>query len=395
MTYQTKEIRKFLDELSAPNIAVIGLVGVGKSSLINAVFGERTAPVGAGKAITTEYTKYSPKICTGDSTLKLPVNLYDSPGYEAGREESVFVKKTFDFLEKKSRQGKEEQIHLVWYVVSAPGARLKQFDIDIIEEINKQHIPAIIVLSQCDRASPEEKSRLREVIEETKFSKVYETVEVAASPLILSAGNDPRTICEPFGINEILDRTEALLPEIYSEALIVSQVVAVKEKRQVAWKRVENATVGCFSIGTTPIPLSAPSAAIGALVYMYRQIMIIYGYKHDLIIGISAGITVGGFITLFLDASLDLFSLVLPGISVLTGTTAAIFTFSSGIAFIKACERLAINKVRGSDDEIKEQLRKFFKEEFQRISSEQIEFSQENYRDDLRRVKQRFIDDEI
>ena len=392
MIDQTED-RTFLDELSAPNIAVIGLIGVGKSSLINAVFGEETAPVGAGRSITTEYTKYSPQIYTGDSTLKLPVILYDSPGYEAGKEESVFVRKTFNFLEEKSRQGKQEQIHLVWYIVSAPGARLKQFDIDIIEEINQKNIPVIIVLSQCDRASPEERSELKRVIEETNFSKVYETVEVAASPLILPG--DERRICEPFGINEIIHLTKELLPEIYSEAFIVAQVVDIKAKRKVAWKCVENATVGCLSIGMAPIPLSAPVTGIGALSYMYRQIMVIYGYKHDLLVGISGGLTTGGIITLTLDAGLDLFSWVFPGISILTGTTVAIFTFLSGLAFIRTCERLAINKVRGSNDEIKRQLRKVFQAEFSKISSEKIEFSLENYRDELKRVKERFIDDEI
>lgn len=398
MTNQTEQIREFLDKLSAPNIAIIGLVGVGKSSLINAVFGEGTAPVGAGRSVTREYTKYSPQVSTADSTLKLPVNLYDSPGYEAGKEEAVFVRQTFNFLKEKSRQGKEEQIHLVWYVISAPGARLTQFDIDILEEINKQNIPVIIVLSQCDRASLNEKSKLKEVIRKTNFSKVYETIEVAASPLMLPDRDDPnkeKPICDPFGINEIFNLTEGLLPEIYSDALIIAQVVDIEAKKEVAWKYVQDATLGCFGVGATPIPLSAPGAVIVSLGYMYNRILVVYGHtKYRLLLGIS-GITLGGFITLVVDGALDLFSLVFPGISILTGSTAAVFTLLSGMAFIRTCERLAINEIYGSDDEIKEQLRKIFREEFRKVSSVTMEVSRDNYKEEIQKVKNRFINNEI
>ena len=170
------EVKRYLDNLSSPNIAVIGLTGVGKSSLINKIFGNNIAMTGAGRAVTTQYTKYSPNAFDID----LPVTLYDSPGYEPGNEQEYFVKKTIDFLKEKNRQGKAEQIHLIWYLISASAARLTQADIDLLEEINNNYIPAIIVLSKCDIAQVHEKEEVKKVIEDTKFSKVYTIVEVAA-----------------------------------------------------------------------------------------------------------------------------------------------------------------------------------------------------------------------
>ncbi|NEQ36834.1 MAG: hypothetical protein F6K40_11315 [Okeania sp. SIO3I5] len=383
MIEQENEVKKVLDNLPAPNIAVIGLTGVGKSSLINAIFGSNIADTGAGKAITHQYTKYSPNAFDID----LPVNLYDSPGYEPGYEQEDFVKKTIDFLKEKNRQGKEEQIHLIWYVISASAARLTQVDINILEEINHNYIPAIIVLSKCDIAQPSEKEQLKKVIAEAGFSKVYKTVEVAASPLTLPNG---QYICEPFGMKELVNLTAELLPQIYLDAFIVAQIVDIESKRELAWKYIREASFACFGAGATPIPLTAPTAAIGALAYMYNQIIIIYGHTNKSLLLAISGITLGGVLTVVTDGLIDLFSLTFPGISILTGGAAATFTAVSGMAFTNTCEKLAIEKLTGSETEIQQQLREIFQEEFSKYSSLRISTP-----DDLDRIRRDFIDNKM
>ncbi|NEO55561.1 MAG: GTPase domain-containing protein [Okeania sp. SIO3B5] len=383
MIEQENEIKKVLDNLSAPNIAVIGLTGVGKSSLINKIFGNNIATTGAGRAITTEYTKYSPSAFDID----LPVSLYDSPGYEPGIEQGAFVKKTIDFLKYKNRQGKEEQIHILWYLINASTARLTQADIDIIEKINHNHIPAIIVLSKCDIAQPAEKEQVKKAIEETMFSKVYKIVEVAASPLTLPNGE---YICEPFGMKELVNLTSELLPKTYSDALIVAQIVDIESKRKLAWKYIREASIACFGVGAIPIPLSSPTGAIGALGYMYNRIIVAYGHTNRALLLAISGITLGGVRTVVTNALLDVFSLTFPGISALTGGTAAVFTAASGIAFTKTCERLAIEKLSDSEGEIKQKIREIFQEEFRNSSSLQV--SKPN---DLDRVGTDFINHKI
>ncbi|MDY7006626.1 MAG: GTPase domain-containing protein [Cyanobacteriota bacterium] len=374
------EVKKYIKNLSAPNIAIIGLTGVGKSSLINKIFGMNIATTGAGRAVTTEYTKYSPSAFNID----LLVNLYDSPGYEPGVGVPNFVEKTKKFLNEKNSQGKEEQIHLIWYLINASTARLTQADIDILEKINQNNIPAIIVLSKCDIAQPHEKEQITRVIEETKFSKVYKIVEVAAVPLTLPNGEQ---IYEPFGMKELVDITTELLPKIYLDAFIAAQVVDIQSKRELAWKHIRETSLACFTGGVAPIPLSTPTSAITGLVYMYTQIIVIYGHTNfGLFLAIS-GITVGGVMTVFIDGLIDLLSLTFPGISVLTGGAAAAFTAASGIAFTNTCERLAIEKLTGSESEIKQKIREIFKEEFRKSSS--IQISTPN---DLDRVGRDFID---
>ena len=359
MISKIDQVKGFLDQLNAPNIAVIGLTGVGKSTLINTIFGTEIAPTGSGKPVTTEYKKYSPKALD----LDLPVILYDSPGYEPGTGEPVFVNSTIDFLNEQSKKGKEEQIHLVWYVISASSARLTKADINLLTEINNKLIPAIIVLSQSDRASNRERADVKSAIEQTSFNKVYDVIEVAS--LILENGKE---VYKPFGIKTLLNKTEGLLPEIYSEAVVIAQIVDIESKKELALKYIKEASIGCLAGGVSPIPLSAPTSIVSSLVYMYSKIMAIYGHtKLGLLLGLS-GITTGGVLSIITDGIVDSFSLVFPGISVFSGSAAATFTFISGIAFANTCEKLAISDIKGNTNEVRTQLRQIFAEEFDRVS---------------------------
>jgi len=365
MVNYDNEVKKYINNLSAPNIAIIGLTGVGKSSLINNIFGMNIATTGAGRTITRKHIKYSPSAFGID----LPVNLYDSPGYEPGVGLPIFVEETKKFLSEKNSQGKEEQIHLIWYLINVSTARLTQADIDILENINQNNIPAIIVLSKCDIAQPHEKKDVKKEIDKLKFSKVYKIVEVGADPLTLPDGEK---ICEPFGMKELVNLTTELLPQIYLDAFIAAQIVDIQSKRELAWKHIKETSLACFSGGVIPVPGSAPASAIAGLVYMYTQIIVVYGHTNfGLFLAIS-GITTGGVLAVVIDGLVDLLSSTVPGISVLTGGAAAAFTAASGIAFTNTCERLAIEKLTGSESEIKQKIRQIFQEEFRKSSSIQI-----------------------
>jgi predicted GTPase len=53
-----KSVDDFAQDLTSLNILVIGKTGVGKSTLINAIFGEETAKTGAGFPVTQYFEKY-------------------------------------------------------------------------------------------------------------------------------------------------------------------------------------------------------------------------------------------------------------------------------------------------------------------------------------------------
>jgi len=384
-----EQLQNYLENLPSPNIALIGLTGVGKSSLINEIFELEIAGAGAARPKTQEYEKYPLELA--DQTI---LYLYDSPGYEPGSEQEKFVKKTIDFLKGQNHPGTEEQIHIVWYLISASAARLTQADINIINEINNNDIPAIIVLSKCDIAKPEQISQTKKAIEEVRFSQVYKIVKVGAAPLILPHGD---RICKPFGMKELVNVTTEKLPDkMYSDAFVAAQKVDLESKRKLAWKYIKEAAIGCFGVGTLPVSLTAPSGIILALGYMYNKIIVVYGLTNlDLsLLEVISSMTVGGVFTLVIDLAVDLFSFGNPVAASLAATTAALFVLVFGIAFTNTCERLAKEKLTSRGSEISPILKKIFqeifREEFKKLSRIQISKPQ-----DIDRVGTDFINKKI
>ena len=66
------------------NIIVAGKTGVGKSTLINAVFRDNLAETGMGKPITSHMRKITKK--------DVPLSIYDTRGFELGKEVQAEVK---------------------------------------------------------------------------------------------------------------------------------------------------------------------------------------------------------------------------------------------------------------------------------------------------------------
>ena len=67
-----------IKNLHTLNIIVAGKTGVGKSTLINAVFKDKLAETGMGKPVTTHMRKITKK--------GVPLAIYDTRGFELGKE---------------------------------------------------------------------------------------------------------------------------------------------------------------------------------------------------------------------------------------------------------------------------------------------------------------------
>jgi predicted GTPase len=360
-----QELKEALSQLKPPSIAVIGRTGAGKSTLINAVFGNKLAAVGAGLPVSKNFEKY-PK----SSDENVPVIIYDSKGYELG--EDSFIQGVLSFLEERHLEGIDNQIHLIWYLIPASTKRFLPFDAEIIGKFKNQRVPIIIVISQVDIVRPAELKSMEDTINSYKSEHgltQIQCVQVAADPI--------REGEEPFGVKELVDQTIELLPKLYTEAFVVRQIANLEVKRKRAIKYIKLNAASCFAVAFVPIPFTTPAAAIGSQAVLVKQIAALYGYMEVVEILDSVGsLTFSSIVTYIGTSILDFMGLLtiqFGGSIVLgmaAGAAAATYIAVVGLAYISVFEKLTKEDLSGPGKEkIDELVQKIFKEEFKRLSS--------------------------
>jgi predicted GTPase len=228
-----------------PNILVAGITGAGKSTLINAVFGEDLAQAGVGLPVTQHFQKFEPK--------DKPVVLYDSKGLEWSEHEA-FIKETGKFfMQLRQSPDVAEHIHVVWYVINTARGRFEAFEAELVKEVFHP-TPVIFVLNKCDAADAKQIRSIKKVIEDEKLennkgihicvsSRVNwtqawcpdclgddvfydeETKELECSDCGYTCVQKPT-----HGMKKLINHTCELLPELAKDAFMYSQTASVAEK---------------------------------------------------------------------------------------------------------------------------------------------------------------------
>lgn len=148
-----------------PNILVVGATGAGKSSLVNTIFGVDFAQTGTGKPITQTTTKYTIE--------NMPINLFDTKGYELGSEEHTrFLEEMHTYMEDQNKPV-QEQIHMVWYVISASNHRITDLDLEMIEKFRVIGKPICIIFTKCDLVSESTLQDLSQVLQDHRINYFY------------------------------------------------------------------------------------------------------------------------------------------------------------------------------------------------------------------------------
>ena len=165
------------------NISIIGKSGVGKSSLLNYLFGISKAAVGVGKPVTLKGFHLEQGEVSGHK-----VNIYDSWGLEAGKERT-WLSEFEEFQREKQREEDVKQwLHTVVYCISGEGKRIEDYEINTIKAIQQEKLKPVIVITKGDsrgaREFSEEVNRILGVksilvnnVEKTKGFGALKSVE--------------------------------------------------------------------------------------------------------------------------------------------------------------------------------------------------------------------------
>ena len=328
----------FKKNLKKPSILLAGGTGVGKSSLINRIFGKDVAKEGIGKPVTTLIEKYEAE--------DLGVILYDSPGYEIG--------KVKQFEEEVIDINKKETVNLVWYCIQVNGDRITDFDIGTIKKFRENNLPVSVVLTKCDLVSEKVAKILKETINnEIVDIDIYETSSTKIDDEFFNK-ELARLISD--AINK--------LPDILKDAFISAQKINLEKKWDRAHGVIMQHLAGAAIVPFNPIPFSDAPILVANQMGMIARILYIYdlgGLKNILEGGAGGGI-IGQLISMLGKSLAGNILKLLPGIGTIVGglinaAVASLLTLSLGEAVNISCYKIYEAVLNGSN--IEEQIKMF------------------------------------
>ena len=364
------EIKENYSSLTTLNVVVIGKTGVGKSTLINSVFGENVAEVGLGRPVTQSIRKLEKE--------GTPLAIYDTPGLELQDDhsaENLLEQVTNLINDGIQSEDVNQAIHCIWYCINTASSRVEPTEMNFLRKLGENtkrcNVPVILVLTQAFS-----KKKTEEMVTALRKENlpVRQVVPVLAQDYEISE-DYPKI--KAFGIDKLVELMSELLPDTVRDTFIALQIASIDLKRKRARAAVTAAAGAAALTGASPIPFSDAAILVPTQVSMLAGITAIFGLpieKSALTSIVSATIGTAGATVLGKTVVSNLIKMI-PGAgtivgAAISGTTAAALTGALGEAYIAILTRVASGDISFADltsKEGMEELRREFEKQL-RIS---------------------------
>ena len=243
------------------NIVLFGATGVGKSSLVNAVFGDDIVKSGVGEPITQFLEKIEIK--------SKGLTLWDTKGIEAKDYENTKEKLIQDiekgFKDALESNNDDKAPHVVWLCIKESSSRIEEREHDLLNIAKKFGIPTVIVFTDTQDENGEQFfKKAKETIDNRHEGFIKNRyVRVNSVPFKFRGMSVPVS-----GLEELLRLTEDCLDDAKKntaeqrqnriEALRKAQEVNIQKKLNAmiasARKKVHIASAAAATVGASPIP---------------------------------------------------------------------------------------------------------------------------------------------
>jgi uncharacterized protein (DUF697 family)/GTP-binding protein EngB required for normal cell division len=263
-------IAERIQNLNTLNIIVAGKTGVGKSTLINAVFKEKLAETGMGKPVTDHMRRITKK--------GIPLAIYDTRGFELGKEVQTQVKQEVVETITQGLISKDvnKAIHCIWYCINTASNRIEPEEIEWIREFSKENqltqVPVIIVLTQS--FSKKKAEELRRMLLDENLD-VVQIVPVLAEDYEI----DEDISIKSYGLGMLIHVMGEALPDELQDTLQNVQIASLEEKKKRAHKAVATATMAAAGEGAVPVPFADCAMLVPTQLTMIASITAIFGFE--------------------------------------------------------------------------------------------------------------------
>ncbi|HEY9724615.1 MAG TPA: GTPase, partial [Oscillatoriaceae cyanobacterium] len=311
------------------NILIAGQAGVGKSTLVNAVFAKRIAETGQGRPVTRSTRQYTKK--------GVPVTIFDTQGLELAHfhEMATELEK---FVAEKMAGEPSQHIHAAWLCICEDSRRVQDSETELAEMFARHHIPVVGVITKA-RADDGFRKEVQRLLPAAK-----NVVRVRA----LEERDDDGTERPTMGLAELVALTVELVPEDFQGAFAAAQIVDVAQKVSQARRAVISAAGLAAAVGLgNPIPISDCALLAPIQLGMLAAVSLAFGLDLNAsaiftLLSSAIGTALAGTGGRLLVASL---LRLLPGAGTLVGaaissSVAAALTTMLGEAYIAALSSL-------------------------------------------------------
>ncbi|MEB3497250.1 GTPase, partial [Pasteurella multocida] len=265
-------------EKTTTNIVLLGATGVGKSALVNAIFGDNIVDSQAGKPVTQFLQK-----------IEIPnkgITLWDTKGIEAQdyiTTKSQLIDDIKDGFQKAfSTKNINEFPHIAWLCIKESSARIEPRDQELLEISKSFKIPTVIVFT--DKLAATDKFVEVAIKELSKNHGDFiknRFVRVNTVPKKIDA-HYTYPVC---GLEELITKTEECYDELdeillghreeCKKAFLIAQTVNNKKRLSSmidsAKNKVHYAAIAAGTVGLSPIPGSdAPIIAAIQSTMIYK-----------------------------------------------------------------------------------------------------------------------------
>jgi len=257
------------NEIGRFNLAIFGQTGVGKGTLINALFGKEVAETGMGRPVTQEGHLYV------HETERF--GLYDTRGLEISDDPELLLDEFAQYLDETRDKPLSDQIHLAYYCVNVHSTRLQHQEDKFIQGLRQLGLPVILVVTKCDSS---EAGELREDLQ--IIVNAIEAEAIEADLDIFDKKTFPicslkSTYSTQYGLAELLDATFRAAPEGVEAALSAAQVLDRDRKSDKAQTDIAFACTAAGVAAFSPIPFSDAPILAGIQLAMMGRISAAYG----------------------------------------------------------------------------------------------------------------------